>query len=62
MSIHPVRDLREVLQATLRKLDKTPGVETDPDLLKLRRILLERIAVVDGAPLNKGPEIGRMNG
>jgi hypothetical protein len=50
ISLQAVFDLYEVLRATLRKLDQTPGVETNPDLLKLRRILLRRIAVLDGAP------------
>jgi hypothetical protein len=56
MSLQPVRDLREVLLSTLRKVEQRPGIEADPDLLKLRRLLLQRIAVLDAAP-SKQPSV-----
>jgi hypothetical protein len=53
MSLQPLRELREALHSTLRKIEQNPYEETSPALIELKRIVLQRIAVLDAA-LNKG--------
>lgn len=47
MSIQPSHDLLQVLRATLSKVDADPA--PSPSLLELRRILVRRIEVMEGA-------------
>ncbi len=49
LSLHPPRDLRTVLEATLRKLEHRIDADPNPDLVRLRLTLLKRITALDGA-------------